>query len=206
MRSRRGPVRRCAHQKKFWRNHVLFPTIAAKCGMKKSTVVGEEFRMAKCAYCSTTIIFGGKSEGKLRFCNDQCRNKGVLLATSEQVPVNVIQQKACEIRQGNCPKCGARGPIDVHVSYQVWSAVFLTSWKSRPHVCCRSCGIKSQLGDAAFSLLLGWWGFPWGLIFTPIQVVRNMVGLARGVDPSKPSAQLEKIVRLTTASQLIQTN
>ena len=55
--------------------------------------------MAKCAYCSTTIIFGGKSEGKLRFCNEQCRNKGVLLATSEQVPVNVIQQKACEIRQ-----------------------------------------------------------------------------------------------------------
>jgi hypothetical protein len=87
----------------------------------------------------------------------------------------------------------------------VWSALFLTSWKSRPHVCCRSCGIKSQLGDAVFSLVLGWWGFPWGFIVTPIQVVRNVVGVARGVDPSKPSGQLENVVRLGIAAQVVQT-
>ena len=28
----------------------------------------------------------------------------------------------------------------------------------------------------ALSLALGWWGFPFGLIFTPITVVRNLLG------------------------------
>lgn len=28
----------------------------------------------------------------------------------------------------------------------------------------------------AISMLFGWWGFPWGFIFTPISIVRNLSG------------------------------
>lgn len=28
----------------------------------------------------------------------------------------------------------------------------------------------------ALSLLLGWWGFPWGLIYTPMAVITNLSG------------------------------
>lgn len=161
--------------------------------------------MAKCSYCGTWVIFGGKREGELRFCNDKCQAAGLLLGASQHLPDHLIQPKVWEVHQGNCPICSGRGPIDVHTSYRVWSALLLTSWKSRPHICCRSCGIRSQLGDAAFSLVLGWWGFPWGFIMTPVQVCRNLIGVARGADPTKPSPQLERLLRISIASQIAQT-
>lgn len=33
--------------------------------------------MAKCGYCGTTILFGGKKDGDLRFCNDECHAKRI---------------------------------------------------------------------------------------------------------------------------------
>jgi hypothetical protein len=90
----------------------------------------------------------------------------------------------------------------VHTSYRVWSALVLTNWSNSLQVSCRSCGLKKQLADSAFSLALGWWGFPWGLIMTPIQVGRNLVRAARPPEISKPSAQLEKAIRISVAKQL----
>jgi hypothetical protein len=157
--------------------------------------------MTKCDYCGSTIVFGGAREAGRCFCNDRCRKQGVLLSIAEQFPPEMVQQRVKEVHQGSCPNCRGHGPIDVHTSHRVWSAVYLTSWSSRPQVCCRSCGTKRELGDAAFSLVLGWWGVPWGLIMTPVQVVRNLSGVFGGPDPARPSAQLEKFVRMTLAAQ-----
>jgi len=159
----------------------------------------------KCDYCGSTILFGGKRDGEFRFCNDRCHQSGVLLAVSRQVPDNLVQQQVWSVHQGRCPRCGGTGPTDVHVSHRVWSALVLTSWASRPQVSCRRCGMKSQAGDALFSLVLGWWGFPWGLVMTPVQIGRNLVGLAKGPDPTKPSPQLEKIVRMSMANRALVT-
>jgi len=60
------------------------------------------------------------------------------------------------------------------------------------------------MAGAFFSLFLGWWGFPWGLLLTPIQIGRNVFGMVRPPEPSKASSQLEKIVRMTLASQAVQ--
>jgi hypothetical protein len=53
-------------------------------------------------------------------------------------------------------------------------------------------------------LFLGWWGFPWGLIMTPIQIGRNLYGMASPPDPSRPSAQFEKVLRMTMAANGMQ--
>jgi hypothetical protein len=147
------------------------------------------------------VLFGGKQQEQMRFCNDRCLQQGTLLAISRQVPDDLVRQSVGAVHRGLCPQCNGSGPVDVHVSHRVWSALLLTSWVSRPQVSCRACGVKRQLGDAAFSLVLGWWGLPWGLIMTPVQVGRNLVGLVTAPDPSKPSAQLEKLVRLNIAAQ-----
>lgn len=157
--------------------------------------------MAKCDYCGSTILFGGTRDGDRRFCNDRCRQRGALLAVSERFPAEIVQQHLRGVHQGSCPKCRGRGPVDVHTSHRVWSAVYLTSWSSRPQISCHRCGVKRQLGDAAFSLALGWWGFPFGLIMTPVQVVRNLTAVFGGPDPSRPSAQREKFVRMSMAAQ-----
>lgn len=159
--------------------------------------------MASCSYCGTTILFGGVRDGDLRFCNEKCHQQGHLLVIAHQVPEHLMAEHVREIHQGECPRCGGPGPIDFHTSYTVWSALVMTSWRSNNAVCCRSCGVKSKLGAAVTSGLFGWWGFPWGVIVTPIQIVRNIGGLLRSPDPTRPSRELENVARINLASQFL---
>jgi hypothetical protein len=148
------------------------------------------------------ILMGGTQVGNLRFCNQDCARKGQLLVRSQQVPEAHVQELAHRMHQGPCPKCGGAGPIDVFTTHRIWSAVFLTSYKSEMQVSCKSCGTKSQLSGVVSCLFLGWWGFPWGLIMTPVQLVKNVNGLMRKVDSTQPSPDLARIARLHLASQM----
>jgi hypothetical protein len=160
--------------------------------------------MAACGYCGTTILFGGVKDNDLRFCNNECHQKGQVLVVSRSVPKDIVDDQVRHIHRGHCPKCQGSGPIDVHTAHRIYSALVYTSWSSIPNVSCRSCGIKSQMGNTVFSLLLGWWGFPWGLIMTPVQIGRNIFGIIKGPDESKPSDKLENLVRVSIASQALQ--
>ncbi len=159
--------------------------------------------MAACDYCGTTILFGGVREDGYRFCNQKCRDAAVFLAASAELPEEFVLEKAREVHEGACPKCGGSGPVDVHTSHSVWSALVMTSWRSTPQVCCQSCGTKAKLKAMASSGVLGWWGFPWGFLVTPAQILRNAGGLFRAPDPSAPSPQLVKFVRTQLSAQLI---
>jgi hypothetical protein len=68
-------------------------------------------------------------------------------------------------------------------------------------VTCRGCAFKSQLGNLVFSAGLGWWGFPWGFLLTPVQVVRNVIAIVSPPDASQPSARLVQVARVQLASQ-----
>jgi len=159
--------------------------------------------MARCAACNSTILFGGKRDANGRFCNQTCQARGELLAAAKDIPDAIVREQVWQIHQGTCPKCGGAGPVDVHVTHRVWSAVFLTSWKSTPEISCCSCGRKGQWVGVASSALLGWWGFPWGVVFTPIQIAKNLAAIARPADASTPSPQLEKMVRMKMAGNVV---
>lgn len=159
--------------------------------------------MARCAYCNTLILLGGVRNGERRFCNAKCQQQGMTLDVSNALPADLVEQQVRQLHQGQCPACQGAGPVDVHTSYFVWSALLLTSWQSKPHVCCRKCGIKKQAGDAVLSCLVGWWGFPWGLFITPVQIVRNVVAMSSPPSPAAPSPNLERLVRLAIASNLM---
>ncbi len=159
--------------------------------------------MAKCSYCGTLILFGGKRAGDLRFCSDPCYENRLPLSLADQIPPATVLDHVFKLHRGNCPLCGGPGPVDVHVSHKVWSAILITSCSSEPQISCRACGMKSQLGNALFSALVGWWGF-WGFVMTPIQVVRNFFGILRGPDPSEPSRTLHALVRRMLAVQLVE--
>ena len=57
-----------------------------------------------------------------------------------------------------------------------------------------------------FCLFLGWWGFPWGLVLTPVQIARNILGITSGPDPAVPSLALRKIVQVHLGAKLIEAN
>lgn len=159
--------------------------------------------MPKCDYCGSTIIMGGVTAGNQRFCNRKCAQNAYILSASQDIPVADLERKVEETWRGNCPKCRGLGPVDVHKYYQVYSMLVLTRWTTNQQLSCRSCGTKRQLGALFVSLLFGWWGFPWGLVLTPIQVTRNIIGMASGPDNSRPSADLHKVVQVHLGSQFL---
>ena len=157
----------------------------------------------RCAYCDTRILFGGKREGGLRFCNEERRRAGIQLSVSYQIPEQLIKERVAAVFNGTCPRCDGPGPVDVRTSYRVVSFLVMTSWRNRPALTCRSCGNKAKLRDTVLSLGLGWWGLPWGPVMTPVQVIRNVAGLLGAKDPSQPSCHLERLVRLNVADELV---
>jgi len=157
--------------------------------------------MSQCTHCGTTILFGGVNEGGQRFCNEKCHEAGRLALQSQRLPPEVVAQAVAEVVEGNCPVCGGRGPVDVFTSYRVFSAVVVTSWRNTPRVSCRGCATKAQLLSTLYCFFLGWWGIPWGFVMTPIQIVRNLAGLSREADATRPSKMLETMVRMRLVSE-----
>lgn len=160
--------------------------------------------MAKCACCGSTVIIGGKKQGDLRFCSNKCLQQVALLSALDQVPEDLLERQIHSVHQGDCPKCGGSGPIDVHTSHSIWSILVMTSWNSTPKISCRKCGIKAKVKAGLFSLLVGWWGFPWGILGTPIQVIRNFVGIFTAPDPAMPSEALQAMVGLDLAAKVVE--
>ena len=106
----------------------------------------------------------------------------------------VVREIAEQIHNGQCAKCNGPGPVDVCEAHWVYSVVVITSWNTTAELCCRSCGVKKQLGAFAFCFFLGWWGYA-GLIVTPVQLIRNLIAMASGPKADKPSARLIEISR-----------
>ena len=160
--------------------------------------------MARCDHCGTVILFGGVREGSRRYCDDDCRQLGQLASAADEVPPEMFEKYLLEVHEGTCPKCGGEGPVDVHTSHRIWSALVLTSCNSNPEVCCRSCGREAKLLALVTAGLFGWWGFPFGILMTPLQIARNIYGLAVSADPTRPSDALRQIVRMQVAGQVRQ--
>jgi hypothetical protein len=157
--------------------------------------------MASCAACGQTILFGGVQESDLRFCNSICQSKAGAVRAASAVPETAAKALADQIRMGLCPLCKGPGPVDVHLSHWVWSAIAMTRWGSKQQLSCRRCAVKSQLGNLAFSGTLGWWGFPWGLVMTPVMVSRNLMAIFSSSERSEPSPRLVQVARMQLGAQ-----
>lgn len=163
--------------------------------------------MAKCAYCGTTVLLGGKKVEDFTFCNEKCLSNGQIVMVAGSVPNDLVASQALAIHSGPCPVCKERrGPVDVYTSHKIASFILMTSWSSTPRISCRPCGVKAQFSALVYSLFVGWWGLPWGLIMTPVQVVRNFYALLHGETSANPTPQLEQLVRMNIALQALSSN
>jgi hypothetical protein len=155
--------------------------------------------MAVCDYCNKKFGLFGVHENGCSFCSANCRDRArQLLKSLDHLAPQQIQSHIDHARAGPCTGCGGPGPVDLHHSYRVYSVVVLTSWSTRNHFVCRSCARKEQLKSLGFSALVGWWGIPFGLVVTPVQIIRNIAALAGGPDAQR----LQNIVKLNLARQI----
>jgi hypothetical protein len=75
------------------------------------------------------------------------------------------------ISQLPCPECGmATSPLTGTIIREVKSFVILTIYKKTPLLLCQTCASKKRKKAMNITLLLGWWGIPFGLIRT-LQVI-----------------------------------
>ncbi|MGJ8673499.1 hypothetical protein [Rubritalea sp.] len=159
--------------------------------------------MAKCNYCNTSTFIGGKRDGKLFFCDQSCNTSYYLMPYADSVPKEKMHEMVMAVYNGNCPRCRKKnGPVDVHKAYRVWSAILLTSYSTHPVPTCKSCAVKRQLGSIAFSGSLGWWGFPSGLIMTPIQLLKNTAAIFQNPQKNGPTEMLTKHVKWTIGERI----
>ncbi|KML59238.1 MULTISPECIES: hypothetical protein [Burkholderia] len=160
--------------------------------------------MSECSHCGRTFLVGGRSIDGHRYCSPACAQAHPIVVEAERVPDEKVRLYVDDWRYGPCPICLREGnPVDVHASHRVVSLVFVTRWATRRHVCCRRCGRKKQAAALLASVTLGWWGLPWGIVLTPIQLVRNALGLAAR-DPEVATQQFEQLVRRKLAARRLQ--
>lgn len=151
--------------------------------------------MATCAGCNTIILFGGVKDGQRRFCSDRCFKAGQFLKVADTIPDDIVEQQAAAIHAGPCPNCRRQGPVDFHDSKRVISFIVMTSSKTTPHLVCPACAKSRILSDTLVSALCGWWGFPFGLIFTPAAILNNISAMAGAGKSAEPSPRLRQFAR-----------
>jgi predicted house-cleaning noncanonical NTP pyrophosphatase (MazG superfamily) len=162
----------------------------------------------ECDFCGNSARFSKVIDAGQRFCSTTCLQNARLLEISEDIPDEEIEKYAYNLKNGECPKCHKiLSKVEVRKFYNVWSAVIFTRWTKQTHVCCKSCGREKNVWSIIFCLLFGWWGIPWGLFATPIQIISNAVEIfnSRNDDPS-PSDELLQVARIKLASNLTNTN
>lgn len=156
--------------------------------------------MATCANCRTIVLFGGYKVAGNVYCKEECFHEAVINETAELLPVDAVEQATHDVYHGDCPQCGGEGPIDVHTSQRIWSAVVFARTSSSMRICCRRCAREQLMKDGLITLLLGWWCIPPGVICTPIYLVRTLLALARLGGSTGPSRELLEHVRANMAA------
>ena len=73
------------------------------------------------------------------------------------------------------------------IFYEVKSFIFMTTRSAIQGIFCSSCAEKKSLKASAITWVLGWWGIPWGPIYSIQAIYNNMVG---GKQPANINAKL----------------
>lgn len=89
------------------------------------------------------------------------------------------------VRCSSCGKVSAQPRVAVYRS--VKSFLFVTIRKPIAGVFCSDCAHKKSLKASAITWLLGWWGFPWGPVYSAQALLDNMFG---GTHPAVENARL----------------
>jgi hypothetical protein len=138
------------------------------------------------------------------FCSERCVQSAYLLQLAWTISDDVVLEQLKVRRSQACPECGkSNGPIDLHRWHTISSFLLVTTWKTTPRISCRSCALQRQLFATGHCLVLGWWGFPWGIFGTPVQITRNVVSMVRSGNQQRCSREFEQSVRIDIAREML---
>ena len=92
-----------------------------------------------------------------------------------QYSIEDIYNYADLVRQLPCPVCHrTTQPLNGTILYTVKSFIVLTYSRRKPLIACPDCLNKKNNLAIVSTAILGWWGFPWGLINSPQYIYKNV--------------------------------
>lgn len=116
-----------------------------------------------------------KGEIRRRGLNEQIAN-GVG-AQNKTYTIAEIDAYCDIVSKLSCPSCGnLTRRLNGTVTSEVMSFIFFTTYKKKLKVGCPYCLDKANNNALTKTALLGWWGFPWGIIRTPQAIALNLKG------------------------------
>ena len=75
----------------------------------------------------------------------------------------------------SCPICGnSTERLNATMTSEVMSFLFFTQYRKKIKIGCPHCLDKANENALIKSAVLGWWGFPWGIIRTPQAISLNL--------------------------------
>ncbi|MFI5406154.1 MAG: hypothetical protein ACHQ1D_06530 [Nitrososphaerales archaeon] len=74
----------------------------------------------------------------------------------------------------SCPTCGGTtARLNATITGEVMSFIIFTTYSKKLKIGCGNCLDNATTNALAKTILLGWWGIPWGLIRTPLAIALN---------------------------------
>jgi hypothetical protein len=100
--------------------------------------------------------------------------KGVIAQTKKYTNAE-LEIYAEKLRKIPCPVCNqSHKKLNGTIAYTVKSFLLFTSFGEKPIIACPECLDRENNNSITSTLLLGWWGLPWGILKTPVYIYRNM--------------------------------
>jgi hypothetical protein len=141
-------------------------------------------------------MFGGLRHGERRYCSESCATMASV--HSVELAPGEVEELAQRLAVGPCEQCGSLAAVDLHQSWRVISAVYVSFTSSPALVACGACARRAILRDLMITLVAGWWGLE-GLIVTPVFVIRGVASWIRTHQLEPPSPELHDYARVTLA-------
>ncbi|MDB5013454.1 MAG: hypothetical protein JWQ25_1656 [Daejeonella sp.] len=95
-------------------------------------------------------------------------------AQFEEMDDNKFVEYTELIRRLPCPVCKSTNEkLNATITSSVVSFLIMTTYKKELKIACPDCLDKQNNRAMIKSALLGWWGFPWGIIRTPQALLFN---------------------------------
>jgi hypothetical protein len=96
-------------------------------------------------------------------------------AQNKEYTLTEIDELSQRLRSLPCPLCGNKKvKLNGTIMHTVKSFIFFSSFRKEPIIACPDCLDKKNQESITSTAILGWWGFPWGILKTPIYIFNNI--------------------------------
>lgn len=118
--------------------------------------------------------------------------EGLERQLKKATPQELLEYSAI-IQKLPCPGCGMTSHLNGGITKATMSFILFTKTSVNMHICCGTCLKKARANANTKTILLGWWGFPWGIIKS-IQALTYNSKISGAINNTEPSPVLLQFI------------